>query len=331
MKRTLSTVVATSLLLVTPIFANASPSEVAPDDFHSQVDTLNAEVRKEQSSSEGVPTMILVDTESGKKLYIGYPNESVKEVISIDEFEEQLVLFGLLEDDSNDRDENDDLPESQMSDKPTTPIKEVVARVGDTKELGDKDTKPSVVTKEPVANSLLKTNTSMPSTMVSLDIEWEPGDKLDAIASPPPPPEPEPETEDVDNDVYEYEGQPVEVSHGPDVTPPAPSNSITQTALQYVGYPYSYGGTTPSGFDCSGFTSYIFAQHGKSLPRTSYAQGAAGVHIPHDQAQPGDLVILNGGGHVAIYLGNGQIVHASTPSTGVKTGSLYGSYYFVRF
>ena len=113
--------------------------------------------------------------------------------------------------------------------------------------------------------------------------------------------------------------------------PPGPAVCTwgTRPRRTFVGYPYVYGGSSPSGFDCSGFVQYVFAQHGIGLPRTSGEQGRAGTQIPASEAQPGDLVVW-GESHIAIYIGDGMIVHASTPATGVKVSSLYGSYYFSR-
>lgn len=106
-------------------------------------------------------------------------------------------------------------------------------------------------------------------------------------------------------------------------------SSIVETAKNYLGIPYVYGGTTPSGFDCSGFTRYVYAKHGISLPRTSRAQRAA-VKYTNDP-QPGDLVFFNVGGgaitHVAIYAGNGMLVHAAGSHVQFQTMSTYWKYY----
>ena len=113
---------------------------------------------------------------------------------------------------------------------------------------------------------------------------------------------------------------------------PSSSNgsSIVATAKKYLGYKYTYGGSSPStGFDCSGFTSYVFKQYGISLNRTAAGQYSNGVAVSRSNLQPGDLVMFGKSGinHVAIYIGGGQIIHASTPSTGVRIDSLSTGYY----
>ena len=113
---------------------------------------------------------------------------------------------------------------------------------------------------------------------------------------------------------------------------PASGNgsAIVATAKQYLGYKYVYGGSSPStGFDCSGFTSYVFKQHGISLSRTAAGQYSNGVAVSRSNLQPGDLVMFGKSSitHVAIYIGGGQIIHASTPSTGVRIDSLSTGYY----
>lgn len=112
-----------------------------------------------------------------------------------------------------------------------------------------------------------------------------------------------------------------------DVTTPAASTGsgagqdVVNYALQFVGNPYVWGGTDPvNGADCSGFVQSVYAHFGVALNRTSEAQMANGVSVPYSQAQPGDLICY--GSHIAIYMGNGQIVHASNsapyPAGGIK-------------
>ena len=94
-------------------------------------------------------------------------------------------------------------------------------------------------------------------------------------------------------------------------------SSIVDYATQFVGNPYVWGGTSlTNGADCSGFTQSVYAQFGYSLPRTSYEQQNWGTEVSYADAQPGDLICY--GGHVAIYMGNGQIVHASNSRDGIK-------------
>ena len=94
-------------------------------------------------------------------------------------------------------------------------------------------------------------------------------------------------------------------------------SSVVNYATQFVGNPYVWGGTSlTNGADCSGFVQSVYANFGVSLPRTSYEQQNAGTEVSYADAQPGDLICY--GGHVAIYMGNGQIVHASNSRNGIK-------------
>ena len=94
-------------------------------------------------------------------------------------------------------------------------------------------------------------------------------------------------------------------------------SSVVDYATQFVGNPSVWGGTSlTNGADCSGFVQSVYANFGVSLPRTSYEQQNAGTEVSYADAQPGDLICY--GGHVAIYMGNGQIVHASNSQDGIK-------------
>lgn len=113
---------------------------------------------------------------------------------------------------------------------------------------------------------------------------------------------------------------------------PSPSgkgNTVLATAQQYIGCKYVYGGTSPSGFDCSGFTSYVYRLHGVSLNRTAAGQYSNGVSVNRSDLQPGDLVMFGKSGinHVAIYAGGGRIVHAANSSRGVTTDTINSGYY----
>jgi cell wall-associated NlpC family hydrolase len=101
-------------------------------------------------------------------------------------------------------------------------------------------------------------------------------------------------------------------------------------ARQFLGNPYVYGGTSlTNGTDCSGFTMSIYAHFGVYLPHSSYAQRSYGTPISYSEARPGDLIFYSG--HVAIYMGGGRIIHASTPRTDITIGSAtYGPIQAVR-
>lgn len=113
------------------------------------------------------------------------------------------------------------------------------------------------------------------------------------------------------------------------------SSSIVDVAKQYLGVPYVWGGTTPSGFDCSGYVQYVFRQCGYSISRTATPQYSDGYRVSYSDLQPGDLVFFertyntSGISHVGIYIGGGEFIHAG--SGRVKISSLNESYYSSRY
>jgi cell wall-associated NlpC family hydrolase len=117
--------------------------------------------------------------------------------------------------------------------------------------------------------------------------------------------------------------------------PPYPNFSLDQVvavAKQYQGVPYVYGGASPAGFDCSGFTQFVYAQFGVSLPHSASRQGYGGTAIAASAALPGDIVAMDGGGHVGIYLGGNMMIDAPEPGRVVQVRAIYTSaHWFVRY
>ena len=175
---------------------------------------------------------------------------------------------------------------------------------------------------------------------VDADVSWNLGTNVEVESeAPPPPPEPEPEPEPT------YERTTTETSRSTDRTAAASDSDegeseesseaasttsasgigaqIVEIAHRYVGTPYVHGGSTPSGFDCSGFTAYVYAQVGISLPRSSGAQAGAGRQVSASEARPGDLVWWPG--HVGIYLGGDQHIAARNPGSPLHASQMWRS------
>ena len=115
----------------------------------------------------------------------------------------------------------------------------------------------------------------------------------------------------------------------PAASPGGASAACLLTAT-YLGTPYVWAGTTPAGFDCSGFTRFVYAHFGISLPHSSYAQWALGRHVPRSQLRPGDLVFF-GLGHVGIWIGAGRFIHAPHTGTVVSIASVRTGWYAASY
>jgi cell wall-associated NlpC family hydrolase len=115
------------------------------------------------------------------------------------------------------------------------------------------------------------------------------------------------------------------------VAPPPTHSGVVGVALSQLNTPYVWGAAAPGGFDCSGLVMWAYAQVGVSLPHSTYAQYGYGVPVSRDQLQPGDLVFFDGLGHVGIYIGGGQFVHAPHTGDVVKISSLDESWYAATY
>lgn len=113
------------------------------------------------------------------------------------------------------------------------------------------------------------------------------------------------------------------------------SSAIIKTALSYRGVRYVRGGTSRSGFDCSGFTRHVYLKYGVNLPHSSRAQASCGQPVSRGELKAGDLVFFNtrGGGisHVGLFIGKGQFIHAATTGRGVVVSALSEAYYSSRY
>jgi len=155
--------------------------------------------------------------------------------------------------------------------------------------------------------------------------------KIAAKAEITPAPEPEPvvvetvsEDETSTSRTTEATSRSSERTEAPAAAPASANGSeVVSIAMRYVGVPYVTGGTSPSGFDCSGLTQYVYAQVGISLPRTSSAQGSVGTRVSSSEAKAGDLIWTPG--HVAIYAGGGMQIDAPKPGDVVKYRAIWQS------
>lgn len=157
-----------------------------------------------------------------------------------------------------------------------------------------------------------------------------------AVSAVTPAPEPEPEpvrattTSRTSTTTSDDTSSTESSTLGAAVPASANGSTIVSIAARYVGVPYVYGGTTPDGFDCSGFTSYVYAQVGINLPRTSSDQAAGGTQVSRANAQPGDLIYQPG--HIGIYAGGNTMIDAPRPGKTIQFRAIWMSApQFIRY
>ncbi|MFS0706135.1 C40 family peptidase [Cellulomonas sp. 179-A 9B4 NHS] len=148
-----------------------------------------------------------------------------------------------------------------------------------------------------------------------------------AKPTPPPAPEPEPVRTRAASRTAERASAGTEASTTTTANAPIPQsvsgNAVLEVAARYVGVPYVSGGASPEGMDCSGFTSYVYAQLGINLPRTSSAQRNAGTVVSRAEAQPGDLIWSPG--HIGIYAGGDMMIDSPRPGKTVQFRTIWQS------
>lgn len=152
------------------------------------------------------------------------------------------------------------------------------------------------------------------------------GDYLVKVSAPPPPKA----VRTAHNITHHYKGKSSGHTKSKSVSSHTPTEGAkpgaVQVAYNNLGSRYRYGGTSRGGFDCSGFTRYVYSKQGVSLPHSSSQQFKHGTPVPKSQLKPGDLVFFSRGGrsvgHVGVYVGGGKFIHASNPRGGVKVSNL---------
>ena len=122
-------------------------------------------------------------------------------------------------------------------------------------------------------------------------------------------------------------GATAQTPDGISVAPPSAYTGVVGIAMRYLGIPYVWGGASPSGFDCSGLVMYVYAQVGVTLQHYTGAQWNEGVPVSRSDLQPGDLVFFDGLGHVGLYIGGGEFIHAPQTGDVVKISSLNEGWY----
>lgn len=182
-----------------------------------------------------------------------------------------------------------------------------------------------------VLPAALRAPKTSPQVVAPADAEWTVDAPQITVIVPEPEPEPvapEPQPQATSRSSERVEPTPETPEPAPAPAVGAASGSVIDIAASLMGIPYLYGGTTTSGFDCSGYTQYVYAQVGVSLPRTSSAQASAGVAVSKSEGQPGDLVTMPG--HVGIYAGNGMMYDAPRPGKTIQLRAIWTDNYQLR-
>lgn len=216
---------------------------------------------------------------------------------------------------------------SAQAAEPTTSLKTIVLSSSTVSEYSASETRSKIITSAVKTQTTLAQARSAPAVKVAATEVSKTDTKTEVVKEPETKKESVSKPTQVASATTSKQQTQVSRSNSTD------SSKLVSNAMSLIGVPYAFGGTSRSGFDCSGYTQYVFEGLGVSLPRTSYAQFGIGSAVSRDQLRPGDLVFFStydkGASHVGIYVGGGSFVHAS--NSGVKTTSLSDSYYESRY
>jgi Cell wall-associated hydrolases (invasion-associated proteins) len=181
---------------------------------------------------------------------------------------------------------------------------------------------PAVDTASLAAGTLTNLAATAPQVTVPADLEWSFDiPKVKVVEQPVVQQQPVRTQAPVSRNVVRP--APKAAENGAKIPQAVSGNAVLEIAARYVGVPYRYGGSTPKGFDCSGFTQYVYAQLGIKLPRTSAAQRYVGTVVSRKDAKPGDLIWTPG--HVAIYAGGNMQIDAPRPGKTVQFRKIWHS------
>ncbi|CAA7601160.1 NlpC/P60 family [Acididesulfobacillus acetoxydans] len=205
------------------------------------------------------------------------------------------------------------------------------------------DFQPTVVSAQGTGAKVIQVSTGSYAEVIHRDLKWtpknDPAEIEPPVAGPGPvaaaPAEPASGQKSTAQakPVPVPARRPIQVAQATASRGGSKATGLVERALSLRGIPYVFGGTSRSGFDCSGFTQYVFATVGISLPRSSYAQFGVGSSVTRADLRPGDLVFFTtyapGPSHVGIYIGGGDFVQAS--DSGVRITRMSDSYYAHKF
>ena len=279
-----------------------------------QLETTSAELDAQKASQVALVAQLELEKnsfEGNRQSLIAERDAALEQVNQIEE--ERLAVQVAIEQAERERVQETTSPEPEVAQEEQT----VTVSVATSQTESNSNTRNE-------SSASVSESTQTPAATQPAPVQTTPEPEPAPVATPAPSPAPAPAPAPTPAPAPKPEPKPAPKPA------PAPSGNVLSIANGLLGIPYKWAGTTPAAFDCSGFTSYVFAQAGKSLPRTAAAQYASSTKVSNPQ--PGDLVFFSEGSgitHVGIYAGNGQYVGSQT-STGVAYTSAVSGYWGAR-